>query len=51
VGFFFRSLAIITGPLRQTSAAGEAADANDAFSLAKWLTECRPLRPFRRFFA
>jgi hypothetical protein len=27
--------------MRRTPDTGEAADANDAFSLAKWLAECR----------
>jgi hypothetical protein len=34
---FLRGLAIITRPLRRVPDTGEAAGANDAFSLVKWM--------------
>jgi hypothetical protein len=36
---FLRGLAIITRPLRRAPDTGEAAGANDAFSLVKWMAD------------
>ena len=36
---FLRRLAIITCPMRRAPDTGEAADANDAFSLVKWVAD------------